>query len=230
MDTQPDSDRAFPPDIVSSSSTTTNFGAQHRPRSTVQHRQHPYIKPRKKISTQKLRGVPKNSSLGADTGVSGPLTANQQRFTGTLEPSSLSTPNVAPSTQLITPTLIPDLTGRITRCSTDPIAGGAYGNIYKCIYHGPEGDAEVAVKAIRPQLVSAEMFRRELGIWKRLRHSHILKFMGTTSDFGPSVALVAPWMTNGTLTWFLDQNNETLRLHDRLLLLRDIAAGLNYRG
>jgi hypothetical protein len=74
--------------------------------------------------------------------------------------------------------------------------------------------------------------------------------MGTTSDFGSSVALVAPWMTNGTLTSFLDQNNETLSLHDRLLLvstskyhsglhsqiyyfvykLRDIAAGLNYRG
>ncbi|KAG1887060.1 kinase-like domain-containing protein [Suillus subluteus] len=72
------------------------------------------------------------------------------------------------------------------------------------------------------------MFRRELGIWKRLRHSNILKFMGTASDFGPPVALVAPWMTNSTLTLFLDQNNETLMLHDRLLLLRDIAAGLNY--
>jgi hypothetical protein len=43
--------------------------------------------------------------------------------------------------------------------------------------------------------------------------------MGTTSDFGPSVALVAPWMTNGTLTSFLDENNETLMLHDRLLLV-----------
>ncbi|KIK41995.1 hypothetical protein CY34DRAFT_29079, partial [Suillus luteus UH-Slu-Lm8-n1] len=72
--------------------------------------------------------------------------------------------------------------------------------------------------------------RRELGIWKRLRHANILKFMGTTSNFGLSVALVAPWMTNGTLTSFLDQNKETLGLHDRLLLLRDIAAGLNYLG
>ncbi|KAG1754107.1 kinase-like domain-containing protein [Suillus occidentalis] len=35
-------------------------------------------------------------------------------------------------------------------------------------------------------------------------------------------------MTNGTLTSFLNQNNEFLSLHDRLLLLRDIAAGLDY--
>ncbi|KAG2038941.1 hypothetical protein BDR03DRAFT_272448 [Suillus americanus] len=138
----------------------------------------------------------------------------------------LTTANVVPSTQLITSTLIPDLTGLITRCSPDPVSGGTYRNIYKCIYHGPEGDEEVAVKVIRPQF----MFRRELGIWKRLRHSNILKLIGTTSDFGPSVALVAPWITNGTLTSFLDQNNETLGLRDRLLLLRDIAAGLDYRG
>ncbi|KAG1754109.1 kinase-like domain-containing protein [Suillus occidentalis] len=193
MDTQPDSSRAYPPDTVSSSSTT-NLGAQHR---------------------------------GMDIGA-GPLATDQRRSTCFIEPSPLTAPSVTSSTQPITIILIPDLTKLITRCSPDPISGGTYGNIYKCIYHGPKGDIEVAVKAIRPQFLSAETFRRELGIWKRLRHSNILKFMGTTSDFGLSVALVAPWMTNGTLTSFLDQNNETLRLHDRLLLLCDIAAGLNY--
>ncbi|KIK41998.1 hypothetical protein CY34DRAFT_805433 [Suillus luteus UH-Slu-Lm8-n1] len=230
MDTQPDSDCAYPPDTVFSSSSTTNVGAQHRPRpprSTAQHRQHPYTIPGRKALIQKLRGVHENSSFGADTGA-GPLATDQRRSTDIIEPSLLTTPNVTPSTQPITTILIPDLTKLITRCSPDPISGGTYGNIYKCIYHGPEGDVEVAVKAIRPQFFSAESFRRELGIWKRLRHSNILKFMGTTSDFGDSVALVAPWMTNGTLTLFLDQNKETLGLHDRLLLLRDIAAGLNY--
>jgi hypothetical protein len=40
--------------------------------------------------------------------------------------------------------LIPDLTALITRCSQDPaVCGGTYGNIYRCIYHGLEGDTEV---------------------------------------------------------------------------------------
>ncbi|KAG1726252.1 kinase-like domain-containing protein, partial [Suillus paluster] len=69
------------------------------------------------------------------------------------------------------------------------------------------------------------VFRRELGIWKRLRHYSILKFMGTTSDFGPSVALVAPWIANGTLTSFLKQNNKTLALIDRLLHTFSLAEG-----
>ncbi|KAG0702800.1 kinase-like domain-containing protein [Suillus ampliporus] len=163
------------------------------------------------------------SSSGTNPRVSDPSTTDQRRFTGLLTHQSF-----LPSTQLVPPINILDLSGLITRCGQDPVSGGTYGNIYKCIYHGPDGDIDVAVKAIRPQFISDEVFRRELGIWKRLRHSNILKFMGTTSDFGPSVALVAPWVANGTLTSFLKQNNETLALLDRLHLLHDVAAGLHY--
>ncbi|KAG1887184.1 hypothetical protein F4604DRAFT_1236354 [Suillus subluteus] len=134
--------------------------------------------------------------------------------------SPLVVPNVTSSTQVVPTNLIPDLTGLITRCSPDPVCGGTYGNIYKCIYHGPDGDVVVAVKAIRSQFISDQVFRRELGIWRRLRHSNILKFMGTTSDFGPSVALVAPWVANGTLTSFLKQNSDILTLLDRMCLVR----------
>jgi hypothetical protein len=75
-----------------------------------------------------------------------------------------------------------------------------------------------------------------------------LKVLGTTQDFGPSEALVVPWIVNGNLTSFLGKN-KTLGLRDRLLLvrtssvppvhtvkligfvhkLRGIAAGLDYR-
>ncbi|KAG1880074.1 kinase-like domain-containing protein [Suillus subluteus] len=114
-----------------------------------------------------------------------------------------------PSAQPIPPIIIPDLTELLTRCCQYPVSSGAYGDIYKCIYHGPDGDAEVAVKAIRPFFSTTE-------------------FIGTTRGFGSSEVLVAPWIVNGNLTLFLSENNDTLGLHDRLLLLRDTAAGLNY--
>ncbi|KAG1723359.1 kinase-like domain-containing protein [Suillus paluster] len=137
-------------------------------------------------------------------------------------PTAYPTSYVARS---LIPIPIPDLTGLITRLYQDPIGFGAYGNIYQCVYHGPEGDVQVAVKAIRSQPTNQlpVTFRRELGIWKRLRHDNILKFMGTTRDFGPFLALVAPWISHGTLTSFLDKN-KTLMQCDRLLL----AAGLDY--
>ncbi|KAG2076602.1 kinase-like protein [Suillus decipiens] len=91
---------------------------------------------------------------------------------------------------------------------------------------GPDSDVKVAVKTSRP-LNSDKDIRRELGIWKRLRHRNILELM-VTAHFGRSVALVSPWMVNGNLTSFLSKNNQTLKLCNRLCLLRDIAAGLNY--
>ncbi|KAG2076584.1 kinase-like protein [Suillus decipiens] len=125
------------------------------------------------------------------------------------------------------PTLVPDLTSFISWPDPlSPVSKGAYGDIYKCVYHHRDSDMDVAVKIFRP-LTADEDFRRELEIWKRLRHPNILKLMGTTR-FSPSVALVSPWMINGHLTLFLSQNNETLGLRDRLCLLCDIAAGLNY--
>ncbi|KAG1719022.1 kinase-like domain-containing protein [Suillus lakei] len=145
---------------------------------------------------------------------------------GLSQSSPLATPNAI---QLIPTIVIPDLTKLITPYDSYPISGGAYGDIYKCVYHGSEGDVDVVVKAIRPQFISddLEVFRRELGIWKRLQHSNILKLMGTARGFSRSEALVAPLIVNGNLTSFLSQN-ETLGLHDRLLLLRGIAAGLHY--
>ncbi|KAG1726248.1 kinase-like domain-containing protein [Suillus paluster] len=124
------------------------------------------------------------------------------------QPSPSSTaPSDIPFTQSIPQIPIPDLTRHITRCSQDPVDGGAYGNIYQCLYYGYI-------------MVAVKVFRRELGIWKRLQHSNILKFMGITRGFGSSVALVAPWIDNGTLTSFLKRNNGILTLHDRLLLVR----------
>ncbi|KAG2030438.1 kinase-like domain-containing protein, partial [Suillus americanus] len=72
------------------------------------------------------------------------------------------------------------------------------------------------------------VFRRELGIWRRLRHPNILELMGTTQHFSRSVALVAPWIVNGNLTSFLGQNNEILGLRDRLLLVRTSRTFLVY--
>ncbi|KAG0702771.1 hypothetical protein DFH29DRAFT_1079268, partial [Suillus ampliporus] len=82
---------------------------------------------------------------------SGMPSAHQENFQNWVPSPPPTALDASPSTQLIPPILIPDLTGLITRCSPDPVAGGSYGNIYKCIYHGPEGDVDVAVKAIRLQ-------------------------------------------------------------------------------
>ncbi|KAG1853446.1 kinase-like domain-containing protein, partial [Suillus subalutaceus] len=70
---------------------------------------------------------------------------------------------------------------------------------------------------------------REIGIWATLKHQYVLPLHGTVDQqFGPCRALVSPWMPNGTLNSYLNRVHETLSMMDRLLLLKQIAEGLQY--
>lgn len=71
---------------------------------------------------------------------------NPRRSTGPLTHQTfpLTAPNITSFNRAIPLILIPDLTRLITRpypCYS--VSGGAYGEIYKCVYHSQDGDIEV---------------------------------------------------------------------------------------
>ncbi|KAJ7702661.1 kinase-like domain-containing protein [Mycena rosella] len=133
---------------------------------------------------------------------------------------------------------------RVNRLTTqikipkDPYAGGGFANVYK-------GTWEVAGKGLRPEAwnrrtVAVKVFldrnseglaferklRREVAVWYRLDHPNIVKMLGITYDFGPSLSMVSPWLQNGTLNNYLrsaQAKRETLGS-----LLMDIVTGLGY--
>ncbi|KAG6379363.1 kinase-like domain-containing protein [Boletus reticuloceps] len=72
--------------------------------------------------------------------------------------------------------------------------------------------------------------RRELGIWRRLKHPNIVPFLGVAYGFGRpgQASLVSLWMANGSLQSFLGQHGDQLTIAHRLQLLLDIANGLCY--
>ncbi|KAH7904083.1 kinase-like domain-containing protein [Hygrophoropsis aurantiaca] len=130
-----------------------------------------------------------------------------------------------------------DLSGQITKQGTYPVAHGGFSDVWKCQwrFQWPKSWAQVAVKVIRAQPHGREdetkknkRLRRELNVWMRLNHPNILPLCGVTSDFGPFVSLVCPWMENGTLTHFLAIHHPSLTLEERFTLLSDVAAGLSY--
>ncbi|KAN0074555.1 Protein kinase-like domain containing protein [Tylopilus felleus] len=129
------------------------------------------------------------------------------------------------------PDFPPDLTQRISRLVEHPITGGASADIWRCTFQHPFGQKLVAVKALRSfarhRQTSLEV-RRQLEIWRRLNHPNVLPFLGITTGFSPSIALVSQWMPNGTLNGFLIQNNDTMTTKFRLQLLIDISSGLDY--
>ncbi|KAK0484732.1 kinase-like domain-containing protein, partial [Armillaria novae-zelandiae] len=65
----------------------------------------------------------------------------------------------------------------------------------------------------------------EAETWSALSHPNILPFFGANVDlFAPYMCLASPWMSNGCIISFLEQNPD----HDRLKSITEIADGLNY--
>ncbi|KAG1831441.1 kinase-like domain-containing protein [Suillus subalutaceus] len=67
---------------------------------------------------------------------------------------------------------------------------------------------------------------REVAVWIRLRHAHVLTLHGMVSGFGPLPALVSTWMDNGALDGYLGRMS--LTMEQKLKLLKQVVDGLRY--
>ncbi|KDQ24834.1 hypothetical protein PLEOSDRAFT_1107761 [Pleurotus ostreatus PC15] len=135
--------------------------------------------------------------------------------------------------------LIHDLTGRIKLLGSHlyPVACGGFADIWAGEWNGPSGQCKVAIKVPRFHTQSAstrskqqKRLRRELSIWQKLRHRHILELLGTTTDIGPpsSVGMVCLWAAKGNLNNYMTNFKDTMKLSERYRILDEVASGLSY--
>ncbi|KAF9231304.1 kinase-like domain-containing protein [Melanogaster broomeanus] len=73
-----------------------------------------------------------------------------------------------------------------------------------------------------------QRLRREIRVWLKLDHPNVLPLFGTITGFGQFPAMICPWFANGALTTYLERCNDKLTTEQRLLLIGDIAAGLQH--
>ncbi|KAG6375569.1 kinase-like domain-containing protein [Boletus reticuloceps] len=106
---------------------------------------------------------------------------------------------------------------------------GGFGFVYK----GKIGSRLVAVKALKRDVhISLPEYNKQVSkeaiIWRHLRHPNCLPMYGVyrMATDGPniSVALVSPWMDQGTLFRYLERNPNA----DRTQLILDVVRGLDY--
>ncbi|KAF8842624.1 WD40 repeat-like protein [Paxillus ammoniavirescens] len=129
-----------------------------------------------------------------------------------------------------------DLTGSVMREGEHPFASGSYGDIYKGTLRVRGRSTVVAVKAIKTyttnddnDTMKKKKLNREIRVWLNLKHINILPLFGTTMDFGQFPAMVCPWLEDGPLTSYLERRNDSLTTVERLVLVADVAVGLQYR-
>ncbi|KAG1840166.1 kinase-like domain-containing protein [Suillus subalutaceus] len=108
----------------------------------------------------------------------------------------------------------------IKRQSDYPTSSGGLGDIWKCsMIINRVTPTEVAVKNIRITDMRDEeaiqkakkRLRREVAVWIKLSHAHVLTLHGTVSGFGPLPALVSTWMYNGALDGYLKRTSLTMK-------------------
>ncbi|KAK2464987.1 hypothetical protein APHAL10511_003063 [Amanita phalloides] len=125
-----------------------------------------------------------------------------------------------------------DLTGHVRKISDLYFAYGGFSEVFKGTYQDGSGlQRSVAIKVIRgtrmtPKIQDVILHRldREASVWHSLKHPNVLEFLGIARNFGPSVALVAPYCANGHATKYLDDYPQANRLH----LILGVAKGIEY--
>ncbi|KAG8784728.1 hypothetical protein FRC12_018340 [Ceratobasidium sp. 428] len=96
------------------------------------------------------------------------------------------------------------------KCGRSPISGGGFGDIYSGVLIGGE---RVAIKCARLYIQQDDAnghkvlkhAARELDIWSRLQHRNILELLGL-AQFRDQMAMISPWMDQGTLLQYLGRN------------------------
>ncbi|KAG2073273.1 kinase-like protein [Suillus decipiens] len=127
---------------------------------------------------------------------------------------------------------IPEIpAGEVEKLEAFPSGTGGLGDVWKCYWSRPSEKCNVAVKAVRENDGMAysvgDDIENDASVWITLAHDNILIYHGIIKGFGLLPALVSPWMENGSLDRYLKQGY-ILSKADKLRMLREIAAGLEY--
>ncbi|GAB1527421.1 hypothetical protein RhiTH_010596 [Rhizoctonia solani] len=122
-----------------------------------------------------------------------------------------------------------DITERLNldQCSKHPLAHGGSADVYHGILHS---GTRVAIKRSRAHIPDSNDGRaclkaiaKEGYMWSKYRHPNIVETYGIV-HFRGAIALVAPWMDNGTVMEYVKKRPDT----NRLKLCSEIACGLYY--
>ncbi|AQK67922.1 serine/threonine-protein kinase STY46 isoform 1 [Zea mays] len=106
------------------------------------------------------------------------------------------------------------------------VASGSNGDLYRGTYC----NQDVAIKVVRPERISADMYRdfaQEVYIMRKVRHKNVVQFIGACTR-QPTLYIVTDFMPGGSVYDYLHKNNNAFKLPEILKVATDITKGMNY--
>lgn len=99
---------------------------------------------------------------------------------------------------------------------------GSFAEVFK----GTWRNSTVAIKILSP-VTPQDAFRREIEIWRMLKHTHVLPLWGASSpDSGTPYFFVSPYMANGALPGYLHRVRPPAP--ERMRMMHEIVLGMVY--
>ncbi|GJN18827.1 hypothetical protein PR202_gb06030 [Eleusine coracana subsp. coracana] len=106
------------------------------------------------------------------------------------------------------------------------VASGSNGDLYR----GSYCNQDVAIKIVRPERISADMYRdfaQEVYIMRKVRHRNVVQFIGACTR-QPNLYIVTDFMSGGSVYDYLHKRNCSFKLPEILRVATDISKGMNY--
>ncbi|KAG8057928.1 hypothetical protein GUJ93_ZPchr0002g23281 [Zizania palustris] len=106
------------------------------------------------------------------------------------------------------------------------VASGSNGDLYR----GSYCSQDVAIKVVKPERISADMYRdfaQEVYIMRKVRHRNVVQFIGACTR-QPNLYIVTDFMSGGSVHDYLHKKNCAFKLPELLRVATDISKGMNY--
>ncbi|KAL6848356.1 hypothetical protein ACP4OV_021650 [Aristida adscensionis] len=106
------------------------------------------------------------------------------------------------------------------------VASGSNGDLYR----GSYCSQDVAIKVVRPERISADMYRdfaQEVYIMRKVRHRNVVQFIGACTR-QPNLYIVTDFMSGGSVYDYLHKKNSSFKIPEILRVATDISKGMNY--
>ncbi|KAL6629274.1 hypothetical protein ACP70R_029039 [Stipagrostis hirtigluma subsp. patula] len=106
------------------------------------------------------------------------------------------------------------------------VASGSNGDLYR----GSYCNQDVAIKVVRPERISADMYRdfaQEVYIMRKVRHRNVVQFIGASTR-QPNLYIVTDFMSGGSVYDYLHKKNGSFKLPEIVRVASDISKGMNY--
>ncbi|XP_018406092.1 PREDICTED: serine/threonine-protein kinase B-raf isoform X2 [Cyphomyrmex costatus] len=113
----------------------------------------------------------------------------------------------------------------VTYEDDDEKGKGTYGTVYKADWYGP-----VAVKRLNievPTELEIEMFKNEVNVLRKIRHMHVLSFMGCIVK--PYLAIITQWCEGNSLYHRLHVAEDELEMITIVIILKQISEVMKSR-